>query len=179
MEMYFVALVAPPAINEKVLTWKQKMQQEYDCRVALKSPAHVTLISPFWMNEALEKDLQHALNEFSKKQASFTVSLCNFDFFEPRVIFLRVEENENLEDLHQRLQQHLISLAFPVKKDCFEFHPHITIATRDLHKKDFYAAKEYFIKKEFSATWSVNSISLLKHNKIKWEVICSSHFLTQ
>ena len=179
MEMYFIALVAPPAINEKVLTWKQKMQQEYNCRVALKSPAHITLIPPFWMSKTIEQNLQAALNEFSKKKVAFTVSLCNFNFFEPRVIFLRVEENETLEILHYELLQHLIALNFPVKKDHFEFHPHVTIAARDLHKKDFYEAKEYFSKKEFTSSWMVNSISLLKHNKIKWEVKTTSHFSTQ
>ena len=52
--MYFIALVLPGELNEKVLHWKNFMHDRYDCKVGLKSPAHITLIPPFWMEESSE-----------------------------------------------------------------------------------------------------------------------------
>ncbi len=57
MEMYFIALVAPEDINQQLLKWKIWMLEKYQCEAALRSPAHITLIPPFWMKPELEKDL--------------------------------------------------------------------------------------------------------------------------
>ena len=57
MQMYFVAIVLPSHLNEKLLAYKQLMLEKYNCKVALKSPAHITLVPPFWMEE--EKEQQH------------------------------------------------------------------------------------------------------------------------
>ncbi len=61
MNMYFVALVAPPDINADVLKWKNFFKEKFGCTVALKSPAHITLIPPFWMKEESEDDLIAAI----------------------------------------------------------------------------------------------------------------------
>ena len=57
MTMYFIVLVLPPLLNEKVLHWKNFMYQRYECKVGLKSPAHITIVPPFWMEEENEKML--------------------------------------------------------------------------------------------------------------------------
>jgi len=56
MNMYFAALVAPPGVNEDALKWKNFFKERFGCIVPLKSPAHITLIPPLWMNEDLEPD---------------------------------------------------------------------------------------------------------------------------
>ena len=93
MNMYFVALVAPPGINEDVLKWKNFFRERYECMVALKSPAHITLIPPFWMKEELEDDLIRSLEEFSVAKNKFPVELKNFDAFKPTVIYVDVLKN--------------------------------------------------------------------------------------
>lgn len=45
--MYFVAVVCPDEINQKVLSFKHWMRDQFGCTVALKSPAHITLIPHF------------------------------------------------------------------------------------------------------------------------------------
>jgi hypothetical protein len=47
MEMYFIAQVLPSTLNEKILAFKQFMLERFECRVGLKSPAHITFIAPF------------------------------------------------------------------------------------------------------------------------------------
>jgi 2'-5' RNA ligase len=80
-EMYFIAVVAPADINRQVLQWKHYMREHYGCVVALKSPAHLTLIAPFWMDEQLEKELITDLDAFAHQQHGFDVRLSNFDAF--------------------------------------------------------------------------------------------------
>lgn len=175
--MYFIAVVAPPEIELQVQKWKNYFKEKYQCFVALKSPAHITLIPPFWMNPALEKELIQSLDEFCAGQNDFTIHLNNFSSFPPRVIFINIDKNESLEKFHDHLNRHIIEQNhFPVKKDNREFHPHVTLTNRDLYKKAYYEAWEIFSEKQYDASWIINSISLLRHNKKNWEVIFTSQF---
>jgi 2'-5' RNA ligase len=175
--MYFIALVAPNEINEEVLKWKQLMKDRFGTVVALRSPAHITLVPPFWMDQPLEKPLQTIISNFSLQENSFNITLKDFGAFKPRVIYVGVPENKSLQLLHDRLLQLLISLnTFPIEKEDRPFHPHVTIATRDLHKKSFREAWEVFKEKKYDAPWLVNSISLLRHNQKNWDVIFTSQF---
>jgi 2'-5' RNA ligase len=176
-KMYFVALVAPKEINDDVLQWKNFMKERFDCSVALRSPAHVTLIPPLWMDESLENKLQNEIRDFSKQQASFEINLKDFSAFRPRVIFVDIIATQLLKTLQAQLLQFLVKPnIFPIEKDDRPFHPHITIATRDLHKKSFHEAWEIFKEKTYEASWLVNSMSLLRHNQKNWDVIFTSQF---
>jgi 2'-5' RNA ligase len=176
-KMYFIALVAPEEINRQVLEWKNFMKEHYGCVVALRSPAHITIIPPFWLDESLEKILEEALTEFSEQKDPFHIQLKNFSAFKPRVIYVSVEPNEALQKLQPDLQQSLIDKgAFSIKAEDRPFHPHVSIATRDLYKKAFHEAWNIFQGKKYKADWQVNGIGLLRHNEKNWEVIFTSQF---
>ncbi|HVT86381.1 MAG TPA: 2'-5' RNA ligase family protein [Chitinophagaceae bacterium] len=177
MEMYFIALVAPEKINEEVLKWKLWMQEKFQCQAALKSPAHITLIPPFWMHPELETELLYSITEFSLTQHPFPIQLTNFSCFKPRVLYVDVEKNEALTDLKNNLESFLIQKEkFHFSKEDRSFHPHVTIATRDLRKKAFYEAWEHLKKIKYTVEWYANSISVLKHNKKNWDVLFTSQF---
>ena len=174
--MYFIAIKAPEAVDEQVLQWKHFMRDRFGCIVALKSPAHITLISPFWMKVDLQPMLEKTMTEFSTTQTSFPVNLKNFDCFSPRVIFVHVEPSEFLDSLKAGLENHILKNGFDIKRETRAFHPHITIANRDLHKKDFAEAWEHFNKKRFTAAFIANGITLLKHNGLRWESVHTAGF---
>jgi len=175
--MYYIALLAPDAINEDVMQWKHFMRDRFGCTVALKSPAHITLISPFWMKTDLESILGKTINEFTSTRESVLINLKNFDCFTPRVIFVHVEDSELLRLLQVDLERHLSkNNIFPIKGEPRFFHAHITIANRDLHKKDFTEAWEYFKSKTYHACFVANGITLLKHSGIKWEPVYTAFF---
>jgi 2'-5' RNA ligase len=176
--MYFIALVAPKEINEDILKWKQFMKEQFDCVVGLRSPAHITVIPPFWMDEALEKELQTTMSVFSQKQVPFEINIKNFAAFKPQVIYVDVLPNQSLQILHSQLEKFLTAgNLYPIKPEDRPFHPHITIAARDLYKKAFYEAWEIFKEKKYEASWLADSISLLRHNQKNWDVIFTSQFL--
>lgn len=175
--MYFIAIVLPEEINQAVLPLKQWMFDHYQCKVGLRSPAHITLVPPFWMEEDLENDLVKELDEVTKHLTAFTISTNNFSSFKPSTIFIAVEENSILDKTRQMTVDHFKQKSrFKMKFDQRPFHPHITISTRDLFKKSYYEAWEYFCNKEFRMEGLINGISILRHNKKNWDVFHTSQF---
>ena len=154
------------------------MKDHFNCLVALRSPAHITLVPPFWMIDNLESKLEDAIGQFSQHQVPFEINLENFAAFKPRVIYADVLSTPHLQTLHDQLHEYLIARdIFPVKKGD-SFHPHVTIATRDLHKKAFYEAWETFKNKNYEGLCTITGVSLLKHNKKNWDVVFTSQFQT-
>ena len=175
--MYYIAVLAPDVVNEDVIRWKHFMRDRYGCTVALKSPAHITLVSPFWMKTDLQPMLQETMKEFSATRTGFVTLLKNFGCFQPRVIFVAVEEAEPLLLLQSELEQELLSKKrFIIKPETRPFHPHITVASRDLQKRNFAEAWEYFRNKIYSASFTVNGVTLLRHSGAKWEALHTALF---
>lgn len=175
--MYFAAVVLPEELNQKVLKYKNYMHERYECKVGLKSPAHITIIAPFWYEEEKEKDLVDIVENISEDLRSFLISTNHFSAFKPKTIFIALKENEHLNNLKRKADE--VILQHPeagIKPEERPFHPHITIATRDLFKKDFHDAWPHFAEKEFMEHWVAEGLSLLKHNKKNWDVIYTSQF---
>src|SRR3981081_1230521 len=164
MEMYFIGMVAPEEINQQVLKWKNLMKEKFECTVALRSPAHITLIPPFWMKAELEDELIETIDKFSEHRNQFMIQLKSFSCFKPSVLFLEVIKNEQLALLRTDLEDFLLGQGkFPLKKETRSFHPHVTIATRDLYKKAFLEAWEIFKNKKYKAEWQAKGVSILHH----------------
>lgn len=176
-QMYFIAVVAPDSINSKVLKYKRYMKEKYGCLVGLKSPAHITLIPPFWFENEKEERLLELVDEIASQSKSFEIKTNDFSTFKPKTIFVTLYQSAELDDL-KKISDEVI-LRYP-ETGCVPekrlFHPHITIATRDLHKRDFYESWQLFEKKEFKEQWQVNEVSLLRHNKQNWDVVHTSQF---
>jgi 2'-5' RNA ligase len=171
-KMYFLALLAPPEVNAKVLEWKYYMREHFGCVVAMRSPAHITLIPPFWMDEELENNLTTDVQSFAAHQHSLKIELKDFDAFRPKVIFLHVKPTEQLASLRAALETDLLSKEkYRIKTEARPFHPHVTIANRDLLRKDFPEAYNHFKKIAYMQTFLANEISLLKHIGGEWKVI--------
>lgn len=177
MQMYFIAIVLPAFLNEKVLKYKNMMLEKYNCKVGLKSPAHITLVPPFWMEEEKEGSLTADLDKLSKQLYQFTISTNNFSAFKPKTIFIEPIVTDELRGAKQMMDNFFIENAFyNIKIETRPFHPHITIATRDLYKKSFYEIWPWFAEKQFTEEWIAEGISILKHNKKNWDVIHTSQF---
>lgn len=99
--------------------------------------------------------------------------LKDFDFFEPRVVFVDVVENENLNKLQSQVVdtcRKQLKLDNANYKDR-PFHPHITIGFRDLKKPMFYKAKKEFENRRVTLEFEANKVSLLQHDGKRWYVV--------
>lgn len=172
--MYYVAVVCPPQIDDKVLQFKNWMKQQFGCIVALKSPAHITLIPPFWMNEQREDALKQAMMSFKSDMKELEIHLDGFSHFDNRVLFINVTANRMLQELKNQVERHFVtSFADVIKIDRRTFQPHITIANRDLRPADFEKAWQQFSNKEFKETFQIKDISILrlKRSDPNWQMI--------
>lgn len=175
--MYFIAVVCPPELDKKLLGYKLWMKEKFGCVVALKSPAHVTLVPPFWLNEEKEKELLAVFRNFSSDMAEIVIELNGFSYFGKRVLFANVVVNPALEELQQQVESYFVE-SFPaqIRNDERPFHPHITIATRDMKPSAFEKALEVFSNKELVESFSVKNIYILKLSSGRWEVIAGRYW---
>jgi 2'-5' RNA ligase len=180
VKMYFIAIVLPQQLNEKIIAYKHFMQERFGCRVGLKSPAHITLIPPFWMEDEKEAQLLQDMDLLSSSIPCFHVSTNHFSAFKPRTIFIDVKANEELGRVKQITDAFFRQRpVYKAKTGSRPFHPHITIATRDLHKKSFYEAWPSFQGKKFEEEWIATGLSVLRHNQRNWDVIHTSLFANE
>ena len=170
--LYFIALIPPKAIRQQVEALKKEMKLRFNAGHALKSPAHITLQMPFKQNQIDERVLLSVLEEFAHHEKPFHLGLNGFSCFEPRVIFVKITDHTSIISLHSRLGPVLIKrLGFTPESVNPRLHPHMTIATRDLKKDDFYLAWRELEGRQFGCSFVSYSIALLKHNGKNWDVL--------
>lgn len=170
-ELYLIAIVPHEDLRNEIRNLKLEMKERFNASHALKVPAHITLQMPFRRDEAFEETLTNALDLFASEQKALDITLNGFDAFPPRVLFLKIENHQPIADLHSNLQQLLKkSLGFTEKELVSRFHPHLTIATRDLRKKMFHKAWPEFKQRDFHASFTADKVHLLKHNGRHWEL---------
>lgn len=177
-ELYFVAILPPASINEEVMEMKEYFQKQYQSKASLNSPGHITLHMPFKFKVKKEEKLIKIFSDFAVNYQPFTVQLKGFSAFPPRVIFIDVAPNEQLESLQRDVvktcKRNLNLFNANYKEQ--GFHPHITLAFRDLKKPQFKTAWEEFKDKSYQAEFEVNSFYLLRHDGKKWQIFREFEF---
>ncbi|HEU4719684.1 MAG TPA: 2'-5' RNA ligase family protein [Bacteroidia bacterium] len=168
--LYFVALVPDPVVEQQVHAFKADLSDRFGTKAAMKSPAHITLFSPFRFS-GNEQALFAALQEAANGMSAFPVKLENFDSFPPRVIFVDVHENELLMKLQRKVKTVFLGAVKETKAAKDDFHPHMTIGNRDWSDGAFDDAWNEYRAKKFSASFTANRITLLRLDGAKWNVI--------
>lgn len=143
--LFYIAILCPDAVDEKIRQLKEYMQEHYGCRAALKSPAHLTIIPPFRAEDETETSLQDFVQTFNIGMLPVDITLNGFSNFGDRVLFTDVVPNPALNELENEATAEFNSqfpaIIFGMKP---EFNPHVTIATRDIPEGKLAEAKAYF-----------------------------------
>ncbi|MCD6066859.1 MAG: 2-5 ligase [Bacteroidetes bacterium] len=172
-QRYFIAIVPPQQVADELVAVKKEFAERFNSKAALRSPAHITLHMPFVWKEEKEEQLLETLAGFSYSAAGQKIGLKNFGHFGDRVIFIDVLKNETLVDLQQKLVQHAKEKLqlFNQSDSLRGFHPHVTVAFRDLRKRFFEEAWKEFAGREYTASFPLCDFSLLKHDGKQWNVL--------
>ena len=170
-ELYFIALVPDEPVYSEVWQLKEEIRDRFASKAALRSPPHITLHMPFKWRETKEDLLFSTLEAVVDKHQPFTIKLIDFGAFEPRVIYVNVEESKILEQLQKEVAKTAAAdwHIYPLQGSR-PFKPHMTIAFRDLKKVKFYEAWTEFKSRQYESSMLVTELSLLKHNGKTWEV---------
>ncbi|MDH5476536.1 MAG: 2'-5' RNA ligase family protein [Cyclobacteriaceae bacterium] len=167
--LYFIALVPPEPLKGKLKLLKKSFGERFNCKAALKSPPHITLHMPFRFPEEKEVQLIEQLQVVSRRDI-FTIQLNNFGSFEPRVVYINVDATEQLTLLFNNVQKTMKRLnVFNADYKNKGFHPHLTIAFRDLKKSIFPIAWDEYQFKQCSEQFDADCFVLLKHNGKHWD----------
>ena len=171
-KLYFVAIVPPSPIYEEAFEQKVYFKTKYNSKASLNSPPHITLHMPFKWVEKNEDEIVSHLTTFAHENSSVAIKLNGFSSFPPRVIFINVEITTELERLQKNLTRYFkrqLNLFNANYKE-LPFHPHLTLAFRDLKKPNYQKAWEEFVSKNYQATFLASKIALLKHSGSVWEI---------
>jgi 2'-5' RNA ligase len=171
-DRYFIAIVPPSPLFDQALELKNYLRDQYQSKASLNSPPHITLHMPFEWKAEKESELVEALQQLSGSLKTVRIELKNFGCFPPRVIFIHITPSTDLGELQKHVRRFCkkeLGLFNADYKD-LPFHPHITVAFRDLKNQAFAEAWNEFKEKEFEGSFMASSITLLKFVEKKWAV---------
>jgi len=168
--LYFIGLMPPLPLRAKIQEMKMDFKENYDSSHALNSPPHITLIPPFRITD--EPTAKELLQNFANEHSSFEVELKDFSHFGKRVIFIDVVESQFLNKLHQGLKKVMSnhSLVFEYASQPKPYHPHLTLAFKDLSNENFRRAWAIYNTQSYNASFETKELVLFKHYQQKWHI---------
>ena len=166
-DLYFLAILPPWPLARKIDNIRHELWHRFGTQKTLNSPPHITLIPTFDF-----KDHQHLVAQFrrfAEDQPSFLVKCNGVDHFGEKTIFLGVEPNNALTDLQSRLVDFCRKeLVLSIPGSTRPYHPHITLATKDLKRDQFSEAWKRVQQTRISESFQVDGFYLLRHSGKRW-----------
>lgn len=149
---------------------KMDFKENYESAHALKSSPHITLVPPFQITD--EPASMEILQNFANEHSSFEVELKDFSHFGKRVVFIDVVENQSLNNLHIGLKEIMSSnsLVFKYASQPKPYHPHLTLAFRDLSNENFRRAWAVYNTQSYNASFEAKELVLFKHYQQRWHI---------
>ena len=169
-ELYFIALLPPADLSEQIHQIRLQCSEKFGVYKALRPPVHITLYPPFRFEEILEKKLIHIIRQKTRGQAVFTQYLKDFGHFRKEVVFIKAPASPELTGLQQTVSA-LFQKVDPKRFQSPAFHPHITIAYRDVRPETFNDIWAEYKNQTYSAHFIAEHFTLLKHDKIRWNAV--------
>jgi 2'-5' RNA ligase len=167
---YFIAIIPPSPIVEQVQQWKEYFNTKFNSKASLNSPPHITLHMPFEWKTVKESNLIEKLAALAQSQNQIDVDLNGFACFAPRVIYINVE-SASLNQLQANVVQFCKTELnlFNANRLNQPYHPHLTVAFRDLKKQVFAEAWTSVKDVSFSARFTCSTLVLLRREGKRWQ----------
>ncbi|MDV6169175.1 2'-5' RNA ligase family protein [Flavobacterium sp. DG1-102-2] len=179
--LYFVALIPHDTIAGEVTGFKNDFADNYNSSKALRSMPHITLKAPFKLLAREHKNLMEWFTGIRPVVEPFVVELQDFGSFPNKdnpVIYVKPVMTPSLERLQKAILtsfEHAypeISIPYTERN----FHPHMTIAYRDLTPEQYERAMDAYQHKKYSASFRADKFHLLQHDGERWSVV-AEHIL--
>ncbi|HYM20390.1 MAG TPA: 2'-5' RNA ligase family protein [Candidatus Kapabacteria bacterium] len=170
--IYFFAIVPPEPVYGNIREIQEYVEKEYRTHEAMKRPVHTTLIAPFEAPVPVERELIDFTNNFAVKEKPFEVCIDGFGEFHQTTIYVKPIESPEIMGMQKRLSKEFAKVYSRGKSrgPSYGFHPHITIAFRDLSRPMFDKAWHEFESKIFRRRFILNHICLMKYDH-GWKTI--------
>lgn len=171
MTLYLTAILPPALLAEEIDNIRKEIADKYKIYAALKPPVHITLYKPLRLPSAQEEHLLQILKSVAFLHYPFEQKLENFDYFNNKTLFIDCVKEPKLD----ALQSNISELYYKNKIDADDvksntsFHPHITIANRDITPDIFVPLWAEFKNRKLKRSFTIDRFTLLKHDGKKWQ----------
>jgi 2'-5' RNA ligase len=172
MQKYFLAIMPEGEFQDRLTKLKLEIKDRFQAKFALKSPAHITVKMPFVYNEAKEEKLIEKLSGFVGNYEPMQLKISGVRTFGKRVIYLGVDAGQDLFDFQRELKtfcKRELNLVDELSDR--NFHPHMTIAFKDIKIHQFQNIMNLVNDRNFREEISVSSIVVLKKEIGCWQVV--------
>lgn len=166
-KLYFIAVVFESDIEQRVRKLKLVARDRFDSARALRSPAHITMVPPFHYPCDQIDELLSIVDNFTMMSCPLTLSRAGH--FGKRVIYIECDQHKALRSNKRQLDKLLN--PYGVTKKEGRFHPHITIAFKDLKPVQFDAAWDYFKDRCNLGQSRHYRLVLLESRKEGWHIL--------
>src|SRR5690606_13141938 len=169
MSLYFIAFEPPPEVSDEIRLIAKDFAVRFGAERAYNSFPHITLIPPFSFDEQNESELVGKFMKMILMVNPFWMRLTGYNCFnKPQnpVIYLEPESNKELQKIYSETNSAMSAFNY-----AGHFHPHLTVAFRDLSPEAFLKAWEQYCSKKVDFNFPVEKISLYKHLHGKWHPI--------
>lgn len=174
--LYFIALIPPDDIEQDLHQIKLDLNQRFQYKAALKSPAHITLIPPFsWPNHSSLEIIDHFI-QFKSPIEKLSITIDGFDRFGTQVIYAKPKVDDDIFTLQNCILQYFTPILKDKMKYKYNFNPHFTVANRDVKAEEISQILEELANKNYLKQTIIDKIALLKHNGTKWKTASEIYF---
>ena len=169
--LFFLALLPPQEIRDELREWQHWTAKNFQVRSPLLSPPHVTIYPPVRWPLAALAAWKNSLKDFASNHAEFSVTVEGFNHFDKEVIFAHVEQSPPIMDFQKSFIRYWTeSLGAKSPKHANSYHPHITLAFRNLTPVSFTGIWEKFGSLPYTRQFNAKEMVLLKHQTTGWEI---------
>jgi len=173
MPKYFLALIPPASISNEIIAFQKEIEAQFGAIHAQKAPPHITVIPPFNCEQEKLNSFIIELKGFlmSSHYSDITIALDNFQRFESLTLFVDVAKNEAFEKFCKAVK--LLFKQQKIIKQRVEKHyfiPHITIANKDIKKRDFKQAWEVFKERSYRQSFRLSELYVLELKNGTWGI---------
>lgn len=178
--LFLVALLPDRETQTLVRQIQQALADDFGVVAALRSPPHITLIPPFAATDRDIEILKDKLWKLFREQQPVSYSINGFGHFDDHVIYVQPIQNEQVSEIQQRIAQLFrTDLHWLKTKLDGPFHPHITLAYRDMKPELFPSIWATVAQQEFVSNEMVQSVFVLRHDGQRWRVFTEIPFSGQ
>ena len=166
-----IAILVPEPIRSQVLAEQQHIADTWGPKHALRTPPHLTIIPPLTVDDNTDVVIRDIAVTIAQRTSLFNLKLHGYGAFKPRVVFIQPENSDALQDLYtqwrtllERGTPHLLR-KYPDRP----YHPHLTLAHRDVTPEQFHPMWDHYKGKSFDAGFDVTGVWILHNTRSGWE----------
>lgn len=173
MSLYLTAVLPPQDLAAEIDEIRKEISEKHQVFAALKPPVHITLYRPVDLHPDREDHLIQLLRPVCFRHKPFVQQLQNFDSFNNKTLFIQAEKSSELSALRADISGIFSKNKIDRKegKEQERFHPHITIAYRDVQRDVFRNLWEEFRNRKFKRNYLTDHFTLLKHDGKRWNTL--------